>query len=89
MIRDPRLPDPDTSFERMFDRKFPAPPHRSRTTLKVTRQGLEYTIETNRTETRWWLTAIRPGSWSMSEHSSTTSRKIADGWAEAILEAEE
>lgn len=88
LIRDKRLPDPDQAIKRIFNPGGTKPPHRASQILKAVVGGIEYSIQTNRTQTRWWLQAIRPGSFMVSDRSTTTSLKVAEGWKAAIREAQ-
>ncbi len=90
-LNDPRMPDRDTAIKRRFSRKFPAPPWRAKLLAEKTiparpgKQGVKMRVESNRTGTRFWFTAsYAPDYQFMADHESTTSKRIAQGWIDAL-----
>lgn len=69
-----------------FWKPVAAPPHRAPVIARYTdSHGVEYRVVRNRTATTWWLMSSKDG-YKMSRPLKTTSKKIADGWLEAMAE---
>ena len=79
---DPRLPAPEKRGERR--RNVPAAPWRSPRLIELLCPNdlRRARVTTNRTRTRWWYVVTR-GDFLL-DHASTTSRKIAQGWIDAL-----
>jgi len=62
------------------------PPHRAPVVARYTDDhGVEYRVTRNRTATTWWLQSSKDG-YRMSGDVRTTSKRIADGWLEAMAQ---
>jgi len=92
-LDDPRLPDRDLAMSRIHGDKRPSVSEPWRAPIvaekvippRPGKQGIKIKVVRNRTGTRFWFTATYAPDYSfMADYATTTSKRIAQGWIDAL-----